>query len=82
MQIYEPNSYTTEKQNHFLMFMKNYKLNDPKMVLNMKNVNNFTQCDRSRCDVHVRDHTPKAPRAVWAQYVECIGHFQYTPRIY
>ena len=40
------------------------------MPLNMKNINNFTQCKKqiSRCDVHARDHTPKAPRAVWVQY--------------
>ena len=33
----------------------------------MKNINNFTQWKEwiSRCDV--RDHAPKAPRAVWAQ---------------
>ena len=40
-----------------------------KMPLNMKNINNFTQWKKwiSRCDVLVRDHAPKAPRAVWAQ---------------
>ena len=32
--------------------------------------------------VHARDHAPKKPRAVWAKYAECSGHFQYTPRIY
>ena len=46
----------------------------------MKNINNFTQWKIwiSRCDVHTHDHAPKAPRAVWAQYAECSGHFQYT----
>ena len=36
----------------------------------MKNINNFTQWKKwiSRCDVRARDHAPKAPRAVWAQY--------------
>ena len=54
------------------------------MPLNMKNINNFTQWKKwiSRCNVHARDHAPKAPRAVLAQYAECSGHFQYTPRIY
>ena len=33
----------TEKQNHLLTFVKNYKLNGFKMPLNMKNINNFTQ---------------------------------------
>ena len=28
------------------------------------------------CDVHAGDRAPKAPRAVWAQYAECSGHFQ------
>ena len=49
----------------------------------MKNINNFTQWKNGSVDVtFTRDHAPIAPRAVWAQYAECIGHFQYTPRIY
>ena len=36
----------------------------------------------SRCDDHESDHVLKAPRAIWAQLAECIGFFQYTPRIY
>ena len=49
----------------------------------MKNINNFTQWKKwiSRCDVHARDHAPKAPRAVWAQYAECSGHF-HTLRVF
>ena len=40
------------------------------MTLNLKNINNFTQWEKwiGRCDVHVRNHAPKAPRTVWAQY--------------
>ena len=36
----------------------------------MKNINNFTQwiISISRCNVRVRDHPPKVPRAVWAQF--------------
>ena len=69
------------------MFVKNYKYNGFKMplnMLNMKSINNFTQWKKwiSRCDVRTRDHAPKASRAVLAQYAECSGHFQYTPRIY
>ena len=54
------------------------------MPLKMKNINSFTQWKKwiSRRDDHARDHAPKAPRAVWAQYAECSGHFQYTLRIY
>ena len=50
----------------------------------MKNINNFTQWKKwiSRYDVRTRDYAWKAPRVVWAQYAECSGHFQYTPRIY
>ena len=32
----------------------------------------------SQCDNHMRDNTPKALCAVWVQYAECSGHFQYT----
>ena len=32
-----------------------------------------------RCDVHAHSHTPKSSRAVWAQCMECSGHFQNTP---
>ena len=49
------------------------------MPLNMTNTNNIWI---NRCDVHVRNHAPKAFRPLWAQYLECSGHFQYTPRIY
>ena len=54
------------------------------MPVNMKNINNFTQWKKwiSWCDVRARDYAPKAHRAVLAQYAECSGHFQYTPRIY
>ena len=54
------------------------------MPLNMKNINNFTQWKKwiSQCDIYARNHAPKAPRAVWAQYTECSGHFQYTPRLF
>ena len=54
------------------------------MPLNMKNINNFTQWKKwiSQCDVHARDHAPKAPRSVWAHYAKYSGHFQYTTRIY
>ena len=47
------------------------------MPLNIKNINNFTQWKKwiSRCDVRARDHAPKAPRAVLAQYAECSGIF-------
>ena len=50
----------------------------------MKNINNFTQWKKliSQCDVHTLDRAPKAPRAVWAQYAECSGHFQYTLRVF
>ena len=37
LRMYWPNSYTTEKQIHLLMFMKNHKYFDIKMPLNMKN---------------------------------------------
>ena len=52
--------------------------------LNMKNINSFTQWKKwiGRCDVHACNHAPKAALAVWAQYTECSGHFQNTPRIY
>ena len=46
MQIYQPNSYTTEKQNHLLIFVTNYKWNGLKMALNLKNINNFTQWEK------------------------------------
>ena len=49
----------------------------------MKNINNFTQWKNGSVDVtFAHDHAPKAPRAVWAQYAEFSGHFQYTPHIY
>ena len=52
----------------------------------MKNINNFTQWKKNgSVDVTITRaimHAPKAPRAVWVQYAECSGHFQYTPRIY
>ena len=54
------------------------------MSLNMKITNEFTQQKIwiSRCDVHEREHAPKAPCAFGAQYAECIRHFQYTLRVY
>ena len=39
------------KQNHLLMFVKNYKQNGFKMPLNMKNINNSTQCKNGSVDV-------------------------------
>ena len=49
------------------------------MALNMKNTILYPVKKKiSRCDVHALDHTPKAPRAVWAQYAVCSGHFQNT----
>ena len=38
--MYWPNSHTTGKQNHLLIFVKN---NGFKLLLNMKNTNNITQ---------------------------------------
>ena len=54
------------------------------MLLNMQNINNLNQVKKwiSWCDDHMRDHATKALHAVWAQYTECSGQFQYTPRIY
>ena len=55
------------------------------MPLNMKNMSNFTEWKKKWifwCDIHMRDHAPNAPRAVWAQYAECSEHFQYTLCIY
>ena len=51
-----------------------------KMPLNMKNINNFTQWKNGSVDVTIM--CAKAPRAVWAQYAECSGHFQRTTNIY
>ena len=46
------------------------------MPLNMKNINNFTQCKNRSVNVTItRDHASKASHAVWVQYVECIVHF-------
>ena len=54
----------------------------------MKNINNFTQwkkMDQSMWRSRARPRTKSTSRslgAVLAQYAECSGHFQYTPRIY
>ena len=42
----------------------------------MKNINNFTQWKK-----WIKS-TSRSLGAVLAQYAECSGHFQYTPRIY
>ena len=58
MQIYSPNSCTTEKKNHFLIFMKNYKVNSFKMSLNMKNIITLLSEKKkwiSGCDDHACD---------------------------
>ena len=54
------------------------------MPPNMKSTNEFTQRKIwiSGCDVHAREHAPKAPCASWVKYTECITYFQYTPSIY
>ena len=49
------------------------------MPLNMKNINNLPCEKYGSVDLTFTcDHAPKAPRAVWAQYTEYSGHFQYT----
>ena len=54
----------------------------------MKNINNFTQwkkMDQPMWRLLARSRTKSTSRslgAVLAQYAECSGHFQYTPRIY
>ena len=53
VRVYWPNSYTTEKQNHLLMFVKNYRQNGFKMPLNMNNINNFTQWKNGSVDVSI-----------------------------
>ena len=53
LSMYWPNSYTTEKLNHFLMFVKNYKRNGFKMPLNMKNINNLYPVKNGSVDVTI-----------------------------
>ena len=49
----------------------------------MKNINNFTHWKKNgSVDVTFRCAITHQKHLVWAQYTECSGHFQYTPRIY
>ena len=58
------------------------------MPLNKKNINKFypvKKMDQSMWRSRARSRTKSTSRslgAVLAQYAECSGHFQYTPRIY
>ena len=49
------------------------------MPLIMETITTLHRGKNGSVDVTImRDHAPKAPRAVWAKYAECSGHFQYT----
>ena len=49
----------------------------------MKNINNFNQWKNASVDAtFTRTITHQKHLAQSAQYAECSGHIQYTPRIY
>ena len=57
--------------------MTNYKQTDFEISLNMKDIREFTQQKIwiSQCNIHAREHAPKAPCAVWAQSCSALDIF-------